>query len=124
MSHRVRFASEAADQLEELHAYISVAATPTIASDYLDAIVDPCEGLAIFPHRGIGREDIRPGARTMAYRKRVIIDFSVDDAAEQVMISELSTAGRTTSPRSPTPTRSDAPGLIWLRRGVRRRVAR
>ncbi len=49
-SYLVRFAPEAADQLEDLHAYISAAATPAIASDYLDAIVDHCEGLAVFPH--------------------------------------------------------------------------
>ncbi len=86
MSFRVRFAPEAADQLETLHAYISGAATPAIASGYLEAIVEHCEGLATFPHRGVAREDLRPGLRTMAYRKRVIIAFSVDDATEQVMI--------------------------------------
>lgn len=86
MSYVVRFAPEAADQLEELHAYISAAATPAIASDYLEAIVDHCEGLAVFPHRGIARDDLRPGLRTMAYKKRVIIAFSVDDTAQHVMI--------------------------------------
>jgi len=88
VSYLVRFAPEAADQLEALHAYISATATPAIASGYLEAIVDHCEGLALFPHRGIARDDLRPGLRTMAYRKRVIIAFSVDDA------TELGSAGR------------------------------
>ncbi len=86
MSYQVRFAPEAADQVETLHPYISAAATPVIASGHLEAIVDHCEGLGTFPHRGVARDDLRPGLRTMAYRKRVILAFSVDDAMEQVTI--------------------------------------
>ena len=73
MSFQVRFVPEAADQVETLHACISAAATPVIASGYLEAIVDHCEGLGTFPHRGVARDDLRPGLRTMACRKRVII---------------------------------------------------
>jgi hypothetical protein len=51
--YSVRFAPEAADQLEELHSYISEAATPGIASAYLDGIVDHCEG------RPVGVVDVR-----------------------------------------------------------------
>ena len=70
MNYLVRFAPEAADQLEELHAFVSKAATSGIASDYLDAIVGYGEGQAVFPIRGTPREDIRPGLRTVAYKKR------------------------------------------------------
>lgn len=86
MNFRVRFAPEAADQLEELHAFVSKAGTPAIASDYLDAIVRFCEGLAVFPIRGTPREDIRPGLRTVAYRKRVIIAFTFDEHAKAIEI--------------------------------------
>ncbi len=94
MSYSVRFAPEAADQLEELHSYIRQAATPAIASDYLDAIMDHCEGLAAFPHRGAQRDDIRPRLRTTAYKKRVVIAFTVDDNAEQVTILGVFYGGR------------------------------
>ncbi|HET7475198.1 MAG TPA: type II toxin-antitoxin system RelE/ParE family toxin [Dermatophilaceae bacterium] len=78
--------TEAADQLEELHAFISRAAKSAIASDYLDAIVGYCEGLAVFPIRGTPREDIRPGLRTVAYTKRVVIAFAVDEHAKRITI--------------------------------------
>lgn len=86
MNYLVRFAPEAADQLEELHAFVSMAATSGIASDYLEAIVGYCEGLAVFPIRGTPREDIRPGLRTVAYKKRVIIAFNVDEHAKAIEI--------------------------------------
>jgi len=38
-----------------------------------------CEGLQTFPHRGIRRDDIRPGLRVTHYRKRSVIAFVVDD---------------------------------------------
>jgi toxin ParE1/3/4 len=86
VKYRVQFAPEAVDQLQALHAYIATSAAPDIASAYLDAVVTYCEGLAVFPHRGTQRDDIRPGLRITAYRKRTIIAFAVDDPKKQVTI--------------------------------------
>ena len=86
MTYTVRFAPEAADQLEALYRYIASSASPTVAADYVDAIVAHCEGLAVFPHRGTLRDDIRPGLRTSSYRKRAVIATFVDDEAQQVTI--------------------------------------
>ena len=86
MTHRVRFAPEAVDQLEDLYGDISRSATPAIAAGYVDAIVEHCEGLAVFPHRGQARDDLRPGLRTVSYRKRTVIAFSVDSDTRYVMI--------------------------------------
>lgn len=86
MTYTVRFAAEAADQLEALYRYISSAASPTVAADYVDAIVDHCPGLAAFPHRGTMRDDIRPGLRTASYRKRMVIATYVDDEARELTI--------------------------------------
>ena len=86
MTYRVRFALEAAGQLEGLYGYISRSATPAISAGYVDAIVEHCEGLAVFPYRGQSREDLRPGLRTVSYRKRVVIAFSVDEDTKHVTI--------------------------------------
>ena len=86
MSHTVVFAPEAEDQLAELYAYISCEATPATAQRYTDAIVSCCEGLAIFPHRGTPRDDIRPGVRITNHKGRTVIAFTVDDAVMQVSI--------------------------------------
>ena len=94
MSCLVRFAPEAVDKLEDLCSYIAQSATPAIAAGYLDAIVDHCEGLAVFPQRGTACEDLRPGLRTMSYKKRVVIAFAVDDHAEQVMVLGVFYAGQ------------------------------
>ncbi|MGL5850941.1 MAG: type II toxin-antitoxin system RelE/ParE family toxin [Phycicoccus sp.] len=94
MTYRVRFTPEAAGRLENLHAYISTAGTPVVAANYVDAIVDHCEGLAVFPYRGQVRDDIRPGLRIVSYRKRVVIAFSIDEAAERVTIVDIFTGGQ------------------------------
>lgn len=79
MTYTVRFAPEALSQLAELEIHIAGAGSPTVASRYVDSIVDYCENLETFPHRGTRREDIRPGLRTLGYRRRVTILIEVAD---------------------------------------------
>ena len=47
------------DQLEELYFYIAERRSPAVAERYTSAVVETCEGLALFPLRGVPREDIR-----------------------------------------------------------------
>src|SRR5699024_4638568 len=68
---------EATRHLEELYDYIADAGSPAVAARYTDALVTHCEGMTGFPHRGRPRDDIRPGLRTVGYRKRVVIAFAV-----------------------------------------------
>lgn len=63
MTYRVVFTPEAEDHLDELHRYISDAATPDIAAGYVDAIITYCEGLAEFPHRGLARDELQEAHR-------------------------------------------------------------
>ncbi|MCP3177783.1 MAG: type II toxin-antitoxin system RelE/ParE family toxin [Desulfuromonadales bacterium] len=78
MSYRVIFTPEAVDQLAALYHYIAEAASPEIAAQYTEAIVSYCESLHTFPHRGIMRDDVRPGLRITNYKKRTVIAFHVD----------------------------------------------
>ena len=41
--------------------------------------MDYCENLQTFPHRGTRRDDLRPGLRTLGFRRRVTILFEVAD---------------------------------------------
>ena len=84
MSYRVVFSPEAEEQLAALNSYIAAAASPDIAARYTEAIVNYCESLQTFPHRGTMRNDVRPGLRITNYKKRAVIAFDVD--AEQVSI--------------------------------------
>ena len=84
MSQRVVFAPEAEAQLVALYRYIAREASPEIADRFTGAIVEHCERLESFPHRGTPRDDLRPGLRTIAFRRRVTIAYAVD--ADQVAI--------------------------------------
>ena len=84
MNYRVVFSPEAEEQLAALYRYIAAAASADIAARYTDAIVNYCESLCTFPHRGAMRDDVRPGLRITHYKKRAVIAFDID--AEQVSI--------------------------------------
>ena len=82
----VEFSLKAGSQLEALHDYIVIEASPLVAQRYTDAIVDYCEGMQTFPHRGTRRDDVRPGLRVTNYKGSAVIAFAVDDAAKVVTI--------------------------------------
>lgn len=86
MTYRVLFTPEAVEQLAALDRFLSRTAIPDVATDYVERIVAHCESLAEFPHRGTRRDDIRPGIRTVHFRKRVAIAFHADDPAKTVSI--------------------------------------
>lgn len=79
MSYTVRFAPEAQEQLAELEDYIAHASgSAETASRYVDGIVAYCEGLDVFPERGMRRDDIWPNLRLIGFRRRTTIAFTVD----------------------------------------------
>ena len=84
MTHRVLFSPEAEAQLDALYRYIANAASPTVAKGYTGAIVEHCGRLEIFPDRGSPRDYLRPGMRTISFRRRVTIAYAV--AADEVAI--------------------------------------
>jgi toxin ParE1/3/4 len=53
-------------------------ASPDIAAQYTEAIVNYCESLRRFPLRGTIRDDVRPGLRITNYKGRTVIAFDVD----------------------------------------------
>ncbi|OBG86629.1 plasmid stabilization protein [Mycobacterium sp. E802] len=77
MTLTVVFTPEAEDQLVELYRYIATAGSADVAARYSQDIVAFCEELAAFPHRGRARDDVRPGLRTIGFRRRVVIAFAV-----------------------------------------------
>ena len=49
-------------------------------------MIETCEGLALFPLRGVSREDIRPGLRVTHHRRRTVIEYAVDQGLRLVSI--------------------------------------
>ncbi|WP_091810380.1 type II toxin-antitoxin system RelE/ParE family toxin [Burkholderia sp. WP9] len=76
----MQFAPEALTQLQVLEQRIADAGAPVAGARYVDAIVDYCLKLQIFPERGVSREDLIPGLRITHFRKRAIIAYIVDSA--------------------------------------------
>lgn len=93
-THSVAFAPEAEDDLAELYEYIATHGSPVDAARYTEAIVEYCEGLSSFPHRGSRRDDIRSGLRIVNYRGRAVIAFEVDDKASRVAVLGVYYGGR------------------------------
>ena len=79
MNYRVIFCPEAEEQLVALYHYIANVASPIIAARYIESIVNFCESLALLPHRGKIRDDVRSGLRSIHYKKRVIIAFAIQE---------------------------------------------
>lgn len=90
----VAFAPEAEQNLVELYAYIAEHGSPTVAQRYTEAIIEYCEGLANFAHRGTRRDDIRPGLRVTNYKRRAVIAFEVNEGSETVTILGVYYGGR------------------------------
>ena len=92
MIYRVIFEPSAEEHLDELFRYIESKAGTTVADSYVEAVIAFCEGLDMFPLRGVTRDDIRPGLRILGFRKRAVIAFAVRD--EMVHIIGVFHGGR------------------------------
>ncbi len=84
--YAVGFAPEADGQLEALFLYVAGRSSVATAGRYLSAVVHTCEQLAMFAHRGVPRDDIRPGLRVTHHKGRTIVAYAVDDEQRRVTI--------------------------------------
>ncbi len=69
MTARVVYTPRAPGQLFSLYHHIRQDASALTAQRFVDSVVQQCETLNVFPNRGVSREDIRPGLRTIAFRR-------------------------------------------------------
>lgn len=120
-SHLVAFRAEAIEHLAQLHDYIADAGAPDSAAEFTEAIISFCESLARFPSRGTARDDIRPGLRTIGYRRRAVIAFTI--LGDTVVILGVFYGGRdyesilsTQDPRRPH-QRRQPPAVVRLSHG-------
>lgn len=93
-TYSVVFAPEAEDDLVELYNYIAEHGALTIAARYTEAIIEYCEGLAAFAHRGTRRDDIRSGLRITNYKHSAVIAFEVNEGSNTVAILGVYYGGR------------------------------
>jgi len=92
--YEVVFAPEADDHLEELFAYIADRASVLTAERYTATVVATCEDLTRFPHRGVPRDDIRPGLRVTHHKGRTIVAYAIDEPNLRVTILSVYHGGQ------------------------------
>ena len=92
MKHRVRYSPEAQQHLTEIFRWIADQGSSEAAERFVMSIYDFCDGLSDFPHRGVARDDLFRGLRTLGFRRRVTIAFIVSD--HQVDVLGVYYAGR------------------------------
>ncbi len=85
MTRKVVYSPHARQQLTDLYLWIAdQSGFPARAEGFVSAIIAYCDSLADFPMVGIARDDLRPGLRTIGFRRRVVIAFAV--TAENVEV--------------------------------------
>lgn len=97
MTRRVVYSPRAERHLKGLYDWIATASSPETAERYVLSILDHCDRLADFPMVGVAHDDIRPGLRTLGFRRRAVIAFTVTEATSR---STASTTVAATSTQS------------------------
>jgi len=82
----------AAHDLIELYDHIADAASPLIASRYLDRLEGWLLRLDLASERGSRRDDVRPGLRTLGFERKITIAFVVTQ--DHVTILRVFRGGR------------------------------
>jgi toxin ParE1/3/4 len=78
--HRIVVTPEARDHIDQLYRYVATAAQDAdIALRFTGGLLDHLATLAEFPQRGTPREDIRPGLRTIPWKRRATIAYVVEE---------------------------------------------
>ena len=90
--HRVVFSERARRQLLELYDFIADTSSAESAYRFTAALNQHCRSLADFPFRGVAHHRVRPGLRTLVFRGRATITYSVK--ADIVTILGIFYAGR------------------------------
>lgn len=85
-AYQVAYAPQAEAHLISLYRYIAARGSPVSAKRFTDAIVVRCEDLAEMPLQGALRDDLRPGLRTLSFRRRVVIAYAIAVRAKRVTI--------------------------------------
>ena len=84
--YEVVFDTAARQDLKDIFDYISGRASLAIAETFVLKLYHQCIGLRHVPERGTRRDELRPGLRTLGYRRRATILFEVDHSRHQVTI--------------------------------------
>ncbi|MGA9747535.1 MAG: type II toxin-antitoxin system RelE/ParE family toxin [Nocardioides sp.] len=89
MTGRINFTPDARQQLHHLDEWIAEKATAETARRFVAAILDHIDGILVFPLAGRARDDVRPGMRTITFKKRTLIAYEVDESSGELVVNVL-----------------------------------
>ena len=92
--YEVVLAEAALEDLAAIRKHVAITSSPQAADRLLERIFDHLDGLATTPMRGTSRQDIRPGLRTMGWRRTLTIAVWVDEAARRAVVVGVFFRGR------------------------------
>lgn len=92
MTRRLVLSRRAKAQINSLYEYIGREGSLETADRYIGALIERIAGLTSFPHRGTRRDDLRPGLRTVPFRRRLTIAYAVK--SREVRIIAIARAGQ------------------------------
>ncbi len=92
MALPVIFSPEADARLGALQDYLSERFYPERSARFVYRLILKCMSIGSFPEQGKRREDVRPGARTTSFERKITILFQVQ--AQQVVILDIFYGGR------------------------------
>jgi plasmid stabilization system protein ParE len=85
VTRHVVYSPRARRQLTELYLWIAEqSGSPERADGFVSAVLDHCDGLVDSPMIGRARDDLRPGLRTIGFRRRVVIAFAVQEETVEI----------------------------------------
>lgn len=91
MARRLTFRPAAENDLDLIYEFIAQS-SPTNAIAFTRRIREKCADLLLFPERGVRRDDLRRGLRTLAFEGRVLIAFHIQP--DEVEIARVLYGGR------------------------------
>jgi toxin ParE1/3/4 len=92
VTHRIILRPAAVEDLAAIYDWIADHANDETATAYRDRLLAACTRLADFPSRGSARDDVRPGLRTIAFERRAVIVYFVEES--EVRIARILHHGR------------------------------
>lgn len=75
------FLPEAKDDLDSLYSWIADSSGERVAERFTGRLRSFCYNLTYAPDRGSRRNDLTPGLRSIGYRRRATIVFSIQGSA-------------------------------------------
>ncbi len=89
MTGRINYTPKAQQQLDALDDWIAEKASRDVAQRFVSAILDYVDDILVFPHAGRARDDIRPGMRTVTFKKRTLVAYEVDESSGEMVVNIL-----------------------------------